>query len=191
MCIRDRASIGIHVTRGVTMHGLAINVNTDLSYFDNIISCGIQGVKMTSLDKELGKKIRMNDIKKNLIQDIKDIKVGDPEDFNNFMNAVIEKKAFKKITSYIDDAKKDSDLELLVGGNYDDSKGYFIDPTVFITKNPNIKLMEEEVFGPVTCIYIYEDENSYFIQNDVLFPKTFPFLHSNNGISVSKLFSKI
>ena len=61
------ASIGIHVTRGVTMHGLAINVNTDLSYFDNIISCGIQGVKMTSLDKELGKKIRMNDIKKCLI----------------------------------------------------------------------------------------------------------------------------
>ena len=61
------ASIGIHVTRGVTMHGLAINVNTDLSYFDNIISCGIQGVKMTSLDKELGKKIRMNDIKKSLI----------------------------------------------------------------------------------------------------------------------------
>ena len=61
------ASIGIHVTRGVTMHGLAINVNTDLSYFDNIISCGIKGVKMTSLDKELGKKIRMNDIKKSLI----------------------------------------------------------------------------------------------------------------------------
>ena len=61
------ASIGIHVTRGVTMHGLAINVNTDLSYFDNIISCGIQGVKMTSLDKELGKKIRMSDIKKSLI----------------------------------------------------------------------------------------------------------------------------
>ena len=64
---RKIASIGIHVSRGVTMHGLAINVNTDLSYFDNIISCGIQGVKMTSLDKELGKKIRMNDIKKSLI----------------------------------------------------------------------------------------------------------------------------
>ena len=61
------ASIGIHVTRGVTMHGLAINVNTDLSYFDNIISCGIKGVKMTSMDKELEKKIRMNDIKKSLI----------------------------------------------------------------------------------------------------------------------------
>ena len=67
--IEDRkiASIGIHVSRGVTMHGLAINVNTDLIYFDNIISCGIEGVKMTSLDKELGKKIRMNDIKKSLI----------------------------------------------------------------------------------------------------------------------------
>ena len=64
---RKIASIGIHVSRGVTMHGLAINVNTDLSYFDNIISCGIEGVKMTSLDKELGKKIRMNDIKKSLI----------------------------------------------------------------------------------------------------------------------------
>tara|TARA_B100000530_G_scaffold299139_1_gene219279 strand:- start:209 stop:820 length:612 start_codon:yes stop_codon:yes gene_type:complete len=64
---RKIASIGIHVSRGVTMHGLAINVNTDLSYFDNIISCGIEGVKMTSMDKELGKKIRMNDIKKSLI----------------------------------------------------------------------------------------------------------------------------
>ena len=64
---RKIASIGIHVSRGVTMHGLAINVNTDLTYFDNIISCGIEGVKMTSMDKELGKKIRMNDIKKCLI----------------------------------------------------------------------------------------------------------------------------
>jgi lipoate-protein ligase B len=64
---RKIASIGIHVSRGVTMHGLAINVNTDLTYFDNIISCGIEGVKMTSMDKELGKKILMNDIKKSLI----------------------------------------------------------------------------------------------------------------------------
>ena len=67
--VEDRkiASIGIHVSRGVTMHGLAININTDLSYFKNIISCGIEGVKMTTLDKELGKKIAMNDIKKQLI----------------------------------------------------------------------------------------------------------------------------
>ena len=67
--VEDRkiASIGIHVSRGVTMHGLAININTDLSYFENIISCGIEGVKMTTVDKELGKKIAMNDIKKQLI----------------------------------------------------------------------------------------------------------------------------
>ena len=67
------ASIGIHVSRGVTMHGLAININTDLSYFDNIVSCGIEGVKMTTLDKELGKKIAMNDIKKQLISNFNKI----------------------------------------------------------------------------------------------------------------------
>ena len=67
------ASIGIHVSRGVTMHGLAININTDLSYFDNIISCGIEGVKMTTIDKELGKKIAMNDIKKQLINNFNKI----------------------------------------------------------------------------------------------------------------------
>lgn len=67
------ASIGIHVSRGVTMHGLAVNINTDLSYFDNIISCGIEGVKMTTIDKELGKKITMNDIKKQLISNFNKI----------------------------------------------------------------------------------------------------------------------
>ena len=73
--VNDRkiASIGIHISKGVTMHGLAINVNTNLSYFDNIISCGIDGVKMTSLYKELGKKIAMNDIKKQLVNNFKQI----------------------------------------------------------------------------------------------------------------------
>ena len=67
------ASIGIHVSRGVAMHGLAVNISTDLSYFDNIISCGIEGVKMTTIDKELGKKIAMNDIKKQLISNFNKI----------------------------------------------------------------------------------------------------------------------
>jgi len=73
--VKDKkiASIGIHVYKGVTIHGLAININTDLSYFDNIISCGIDGVKMTTLDKELGKKIAMNDIKKQLISNFNKI----------------------------------------------------------------------------------------------------------------------
>ena len=70
---KNIASIGIHVSRGVTMHGLAVNISTDLSYFDNIISCGIEGVKMTTIDKELGKKIAMNDIKKQLISNFNKI----------------------------------------------------------------------------------------------------------------------
>jgi len=101
-----------------------------------------------------------SEIKNNLIKDIKSIKMGDPEDFTNFVNAVIEEKAFDKITSYIEDGKKDKDLELLIGGNHDKTKGYFIEPTVFISKDPKNKLMVEEIFGPVTTIYIY-DENEY------------------------------
>ncbi len=100
------------------------------------------------------------EIKNNLLKDIKSIKMGDPEDFTNFINAVIEEKAFDKITSYIEDGKKDKDLELLIGGNHDKTEGYFIEPTVFISKDPKNKLMVEEVFGPVTTIYIY-NENEY------------------------------
>ena len=101
-----------------------------------------------------------SEIKKNLLKDIKSINMGDPEDFTNFVNAVIEEKAFDKITSYIEDGKRDKDLELLIGGNHDKTKGYFIEPTVFISKDPKNKLMVEEIFGPVTTIYIY-DENDY------------------------------
>ena len=113
------------------------------------------------------------DVKSKLVNDINSIKVGDPEDFSNFMNAVIDERAFKKITSYIDAAKKDKDLELLVGGTYDDSKGYFIEPTVFITKNPNNRLMEEEIFGPVTCIYVYNGKD--FEETLKLVDKTSPY----------------
>ena len=101
-----------------------------------------------------------SEIKNNLLKDIKSIKMGDPEDFTNFVNAVIEEKAFDNITSYIEEGKKDKDLELLIGGNHDKTKGYFIEPTVFISKDPKNKLMVEEIFGPVTTIYIY-DENDY------------------------------
>ena len=97
-------------------------------------------------------------IKKELLDEIKTIKIGEPDDFSNFMNAVIDERAFNKIVSYIEGGKKDKDLELLIGGDYDSSKGYFINPTVFVTNNPKNKLMVEEVFGPVTCIYIYEDK---------------------------------
>ena len=119
-----------------------------------------QGQKCSAPSRVYIPKNLWKKVKNNLLNDIKSIQMGDPEDFKNFVNAVIEEKAFDKISSYIDDGKKDKDLELLIGGNYDKSKGYFIEPTVFITSNPKNKLMVEEVFGPVTCIYIY-DENKY------------------------------
>ncbi|MBU2507946.1 MAG: aldehyde dehydrogenase family protein, partial [Bacteroidetes bacterium] len=79
-------------------------------------------------------------------------------DFTNFMGAVIDDGAFKTITEYIDYAKEAKDAEIITGGNYDDSKGFFIEPTTIVTTNPQFKTMEEEIFGPVLTIYVYEDD---------------------------------
>jgi 1-pyrroline-5-carboxylate dehydrogenase len=96
-------------------------------------------------------------IKDKLIHEIQSIKMGDPADFSNFMNAVIDARAFKKITSYIDDAKQSSDAKILCGGEYDDREGYFIRPTVIQALNPQYRSMVEEIFGPVLSVYVYED----------------------------------
>lgn len=98
------------------------------------------------------------EIKDRLLDEIATIKMGDVCDFSNFMNAVIDKKAFKNITSYIDYAKAEPGLEILCGGNYDDSEGYFIEPTVILSREPKSKLMCEEIFGPVLTIYIYPEQ---------------------------------
>ncbi len=95
--------------------------------------------------------------KEQLLDEIKTIKMGDVEDFTNFMNAVIDKAAFETIKGYIDYAKNASDAEILIGGKCDDSVGYFIEPTVILTDNPHFKTMEEEIFGPVLTIYVYKD----------------------------------
>ena len=87
------------------------------------------------------------------------IKMGDPVDMTNFMTAVISKSAFNKITGYIDDAKKSKDAEIVIGGGYDDSKGYFIEPTVILAKDPHYVTMEEELFGPVLTVYVYKDDD--------------------------------
>ena len=84
--------------------------------------------------------------------------MGNVEDFSTFMGAVIDKAAFKSITSYIDYAIESDEAEILTGGKYDDSKGYFIEPTTIVTTNPKFKSMQEEIFGPVLTIYVYEDE---------------------------------
>lgn len=98
------------------------------------------------------------DVKTQLIDDLADFEMGTPEDFGNFINAVIDKSAFDKITGYIDYVKEQSDAEVIAGGEYDDSEGYFIQPTVVVTTNPEFRTMVEEIFGPVLTIYVYPAE---------------------------------
>lgn len=112
-------------------------------------------------------------VKEYLVGDLKDFKMGNPEDFRNFVNAVIDEKAFDKITSYIADAAKDTDNEIVSGGKYDKSKGYFIEPTVIKVKNPHYVTMCEELFGPVLTVYVYED--SKYEETLDLVDKTGPY----------------
>lgn len=97
-------------------------------------------------------------LKEMLLRDLASLKVGPVEDFSNFVNAVIDEKSFDKLASAIDSAKADPDSEIIAGGNYDKSNGYFIDPTVIVSQNPSSVTMCEELFGPVLTIYVYEDE---------------------------------
>lgn len=89
---------------------------------------------------------------------VKGIKMGAPEDFSNFFNAVIDEASFDKLAKYIDEANKSKDAEVIIGGGYDKSEGFFIEPTVILAKDPHYVTMEEELFGPVLTIYVYEDE---------------------------------
>jgi len=96
-------------------------------------------------------------VKEELLADLATFKMGTPEDMGNFINAVIDEKAFDKIASYIEYVKEQSDAEIIAGGSYDKSKGYFIEPTVVVTTNPKFRTMVEEIFGPVLTIYVYAD----------------------------------
>lgn len=94
------------------------------------------------------------EVKEKLVKEMATLKMGPTEDFTNFINAVIDEKAFDKITSYIDQARKDG-VEILAGGNYDKSKGYFIEPTILMAPRPDYTTMCEEIFGPVLTIFVY------------------------------------
>ena len=118
-----------------------------------------QGQKCSAASRAYIPSNLWGDVKKYIMDDLKDMKMGPPEDFSNFFNAVIEKKAFDKISGYIDQAKKDNKAEIIAGGKYDDSKGYFIEPTVIVTKDPMYTTMQEEIFGPVLTIYVYPEED--------------------------------
>ena len=93
-----------------------------------------------------------------VIDETKTIKMGSPIDFNNFMTAVIHAGAFERISKYIDYAKSSNECEILHGGNYDDSVGYFVEPTIILTRNHQFKTMKEEIFGPVVTLYVYDDK---------------------------------
>ena len=94
-----------------------------------------------------------------VVEETKTIKMGSPIDFNNFMTAVIHKDAFKRISSYIDYAKNSDECKILHGGNYDDTVGYFVQPTIILTTNHQFKTMQEEIFGPVVTLYVYDDND--------------------------------
>ena len=117
-----------------------------------------QGQKCSAASRAYLPASLWNDVRKYLVADLKDFKMGSPEDFRNFINAVIDERAFDKITSYIAQAKNDSNVEVVAGGNFDKTKGYFIEPTVILAKEPNYITMCEELFGPVLTIYVYEDD---------------------------------
>lgn len=132
-----------------------------------------QGQKCSAASRMYMPESLWAEFSKKLSAEVKKVKVGDVEDFSNFMGAVISRKAFDKITGYIEFAKNSDKAEIISGGNYDDSKGYFIDPTVILTSDPKFKTMEEEIFGPVLTIYVYENEN--FEQTMDLCDNTSPY----------------
>jgi len=116
-----------------------------------------QGQKCSAASRAYLPKSLWDDIITAVIKDIKSFKMGSPEDPSNFINAVIDKKAFTKLSGYLEQAKEDTEADIIIGGGYDDSKGYFIEPTVIVTTNPQYTTMCTELFGPIITIFIYED----------------------------------
>ena len=135
--------------------------SADRKAFATSISRGafeFQGQKCSAASRVYCPKSMYEEVKENVIKDVTSFKMGSPEDFSNFINAVIDEKAFDKISNYIDFIKSADDAEIIVGGNYDKSEGYFIEPTVVVTSNPKFRTMCEEIFGPVLTMYVYDDE---------------------------------
>ncbi|MFK7951393.1 MAG: L-glutamate gamma-semialdehyde dehydrogenase [Ekhidna sp.] len=117
-----------------------------------------QGQKCSAASRAYIPSNLWDDVKNYMIADLKEIKMGSPEDFGNFVNAVIDERSFNKIAGYIDQAKEDKNVEIIAGGNYDGSKGWFIEPTVIEAKDPKYTTMCEEIFGPVLTVYVYDED---------------------------------
>jgi 1-pyrroline-5-carboxylate dehydrogenase len=116
-----------------------------------------QGQKCSAASRTYIAKSLWPQIKELMLRDLATFKMGGTEDFSNFINAVIDERSFNKLTKYIDQAKTDAGVEVIAGGNYDKSKGYFIEPTVLVVDDPKYTTMCEELFGPVLTVYVYED----------------------------------
>ncbi|HOF46056.1 MAG TPA: L-glutamate gamma-semialdehyde dehydrogenase [Bacteroidales bacterium] len=119
-----------------------------------------QGQKCSAASRAYIPKSIWNDTFEQIKEMMKTIKMGDVTDFSNFVNAVIDEKSFDNIAGYIDRAAKSKDAEIILGGKYDKSKGFFIEPTIILAKTPDYESMVEEIFGPVLTIYVYDD-NKY------------------------------
>jgi len=117
-----------------------------------------QGQKCSAASRMFIPKSRFDEFKTKYVSEVSKIKMGDVNDFTNFMGAVIDKGAFDSITEYIKFAAESDEAEFITGGNYDDSKGYFVEPTTIVTTNPKFKTMVEEIFGPVLTIFVYDDD---------------------------------
>ena len=117
-----------------------------------------QGQKCSAASRAYLPKSLWAEIVKEIDYDLNKMKTGPVEDFSNFVNAIIDEASFDSLVSYIEKAKKDNEVEILFGGKYDKSNGYFIEPTVLLTTNPHYVTMEEELFGPILTVYLYEDE---------------------------------
>lgn len=118
-----------------------------------------QGQKCSAASRCYISKSIWADVEKTLIAAVKSFKMGSPEDMSNFITAVIHEGSFNKLARYIDQAKKDDNANIIVGGGYDKSVGYFVEPTVIVTKDPKYTTMCDELFGPVVTIYVFEDED--------------------------------
>ena len=117
-----------------------------------------QGQKCSAASRAYIPSNLWSEVKRIFIEQVSSFKMGSPDDTSNFVNAVIDERAFDKIAGFIDFAKSQSDAEIITGGNYDKSKGYFIEPTTVVTTNPSFRTICEEIFGPVLTIYIYPED---------------------------------
>ncbi|EEI91590.1 1-pyrroline-5-carboxylate dehydrogenase [Sphingobacterium spiritivorum ATCC 33300] len=139
---------------------ILVHPSADLKVTNTAIVRGAfeyQGQKCSAVSRVYIPKSLWPELKKSMIADIQSFTIGGTEDFTNFINAVIDEKSFDKLAKYIDRAKDSADAEIIVGGTYDKSKGYFIHPTVIVANTPDYETLSEELFGPVLTVYVYED----------------------------------